>query len=138
MLQREVAEAIVAGPGEMSVLAISVQFYGEPTIVDNVHAQCFYPAPEVDSAILRVNVYPEPVVPVTDEQSFFELVRAGFSASRKQVVNSLTQGLRLPKPEIFSLLKAANIAPQRRAETLDLEEWARLWQVCIQNKKLAS
>ena len=137
MMQKEVAKVIVARPGEMSVLSVSVQLYGEPTIVDYVPAQCFYPAPEVDSAVLRINVYPEPVVPVSNERSFFELVRAGFSASRKQIANSLAQGLGLPKPETLSLLEAASIAPQRRAETLTIDEWARLWQVCTQAGKLA-
>ncbi len=129
MVQKEVAEAIVARPGQMSVLSISVQFYGEPRIISYVPAGCFYPAPEVDSAILRIDVYPQPAVAVGDRDSFFELVRAGFTASRKQIVNSLTQGLGLSKTEILSLLKEVSIVPQRRAETLTLDEWAQLWQV---------
>jgi len=129
MVQKEVAEAIVAGPGQMSLLSVSVQFYGEPRIISYVPAQCFYPAPEVNSAILRIGLYPQPAVAVTDEGSFFELVRAGFSASRKQICNSLAQGLGLPKAEVLSLLGEAGIAPQRRAEALTLEEWANLWQV---------
>ena len=129
MVQKEVAEAIVAGPGQMSVLSVSVQFYGEPRIISHVPARSFYPSPEVDSAILRVTPYPEPVLPVTDESSFFELVRAGFSAPRKQIVNSLAQGLGLPKAEVLPVLEEAGIVPQRRAETLSLDEWARLWQI---------
>ena len=129
MVQKEVAEAIVAEPGQMSVLSVSVQFYGKPTIISYVPARCFYPAPEVDSAILSVALYPKPAVDVTDERSFFKLVRAGFSASRKQIGNSLAQGLELPKAEALSLLERASITPQRRAETLTLGEWARLWQV---------
>ncbi|MCL0094680.1 16S rRNA (adenine(1518)-N(6)/adenine(1519)-N(6))-dimethyltransferase RsmA [Dehalococcoidales bacterium] len=132
MVQKEVAEAIVAEVGQMSVLSISVQFYGQPRIISYVPARCFYPEPEVDSAILRVDVYPQPVV-VTDESSFFELVQAGFTASRKQIGNSLTQGLGLPKAEVLSLLARANIIPQRRAETLTLNEWAQLWQVFNQH-----
>jgi 16S rRNA (adenine1518-N6/adenine1519-N6)-dimethyltransferase len=126
MVQKEVAEAIVAGPGRMNVLSISVQFYGEPEIVGHVPARCFYPPPEVDSAILRVRLYPHPAVAVVDIDSFFELVQAGFTASRKQIVNSLVRGLGLPKDEVSSLLAKADIAPQRRAETLSLEEWAHL------------
>ena len=129
MVQKEVAEVIVAEPGQMSLLSISVQFYGEPAIVSNVPAQCFYPAPEVDSAILRVKLYPQPAVAVTDKDSFFGLVRAGFSASRKQIGNSLAQGLGLSKAEVLPLLEKASIVPQRRAETLTLDEWAQLWQV---------
>jgi len=129
MVQKEVAEAIVAKPGGMSLLSVSVQFYGEPRIISYVPAQCFYPAPEVDSAILRIGLYPQPVVAVTDEGSFFQLVRAGFAAPRKQIGNSLAQGLGLAKAEVLPLLERANIVSQRRAETLTLEEWARLWRV---------
>ena len=128
MVQKEVAEAIVAKPGKMSLLSVSVQFYGEPRIISPVPAQCFYPAPKVDSAILRIDPYPQPAVAV-DEGSFFELVRAGFTAPRKQLVNSLAQGLGASKSEVLSLLETAGIVPQRRAETLTLGEWARLWQV---------
>ena len=129
MVQKEVAEAITARPGRMSILSVSVQFYGQPEIVSFVPAGCFYPAPEVDSAILRITVPPEPAVEVTDEDSFFSLVRAGFSAARKQLANSLAQGLKLPKAEVLPLLQKAGIAPQRRAETLTLGEWAGLWRV---------
>jgi len=128
MVQKEVAQVIVAEAGDMSLLSVSVQFYGEPRIISYVPAQCFYPPPEVDSAILRIDLYPQPTVTV-DEGSFFELVRAGFAAPRKQLVNSLAQGLRLAKGEVLPLLERADIAPQRRAETLTLEEWARLWRV---------
>lgn len=132
MVQKEVAEAIVAEPGQMSLLTISVQFYGKPVIINYVPARCFYPAPEVDSAILKVALYPKPAVEVTDERDFFNLVRAGFTASRKQFCNSLSQGLGLPKTEVLPLLQKAGIMPQRRAETLTLEEWAQLWQVFTQ------
>lgn len=132
MVQKEVAEAIVAKPGQMSLLSVSVQFYGEPRIISYVPAQSFYPEPEVDSAILRIDLYPQPAVAVTDESSFFELVRAGFTASRKQICNSLAQGLGLPKAEVLSLLGRAGIMPQRRAETLTLNEWAQLWQLSTQ------
>jgi len=131
MVQKEVAEAIVAKPGQMSMLSISVQFYGEPAIINYVPAQCFYPVPEVDSAILKIKLYSQPPVEVTDRESFFELVRAGFSAPRKQIGNSLAQGLGLSKAETLSLLGKANIVSQRRAETLTLGEWAKLWQVFI-------
>jgi 16S rRNA (adenine1518-N6/adenine1519-N6)-dimethyltransferase len=128
MVQKEVAEAIAAKPGDMSLLSISVQFYGKPEIVSYVPAQSFYPAPEVDSAVLRINLYPQPAVAV-DEGGFFELVRAGFAAPRKQIANSLSQGLGLPKAGVLPLLEKADIDWQRRAETLTLEEWARLWRV---------
>jgi 16S rRNA (adenine1518-N6/adenine1519-N6)-dimethyltransferase len=129
MVQKEVARTIVAEPGQRSLLSIGVQFYGKPSIVRYVPAKSFYPPPEVDSAILKIETYSRPIVAVTDEKSFFELVRAGFTASRKQAANSLAQGLGLPKAEALTLLEKADIAPQRRAETFTLEEWARLWQV---------
>jgi len=132
MVQKEVAEAIVAEPGKMSLLSISVQLYGKPTIVGYVPAQCFLPAPEVDSAILRIDLYPQPAVAV-DVESFFELVRAGFTAPRKQIANSLAQGLGLSKAEVLSLLEETGIVPRRRAETLSLNEWAQLWRVFIQS-----
>ena len=129
MVQKEVAEAIAARPGRMSLLGISVQFYGEPVIVDYVPAASFYPVPEVDSAVLRIDVYPGPRVAVGDENGFFRLVRAGFSAARKQLVNSLAQGLGSSREQVLPLLAEAGIEPKRRAETLSLDEWARLWMV---------
>jgi len=132
MVQKEVADVIAAKPGQMSLLSVSVQFYGEPEIISYVPAQCFYPAPEVDSAILKINLYPQPAVAV-EEGGFFELVRAGFTAPRKQIVNSLAQGLVLPKVEVLSLLGEAGISPSRRAETLTLDEWAKLWQVRVED-----
>jgi 16S rRNA (adenine1518-N6/adenine1519-N6)-dimethyltransferase len=133
MVQREVAEAIAARPGDMSLLSVSVQFYGRPEIISRVPAQSFYPAPEVDSAVLRIILYPEPAVAV-DEGGFFELVRAGFTAPRKQIANSLAQGLGLGKAQVLPLLEKADIDGGRRAETLTLEEWARLWRVFEEKK----
>lgn len=129
MVQKEVAEEITAKPGKMSLLGIGVQLYGEPEIVDYVPAECFYPEPEVDSALLKVVPHSKSPVDISDREGFFSLVRAGFSASRKQLANSLTQGLRVPKNDVLSLLEKAVIEPQRRAETLTIEEWARLWRV---------
>mgnify|MGYP000159187961 CR=1 FL=1 len=129
MVQKEVAQSIVAQPGEMSILAVSVQFYGHPRIVGYVPAGNFYPAPKVDSAILKITLSPQPVVPVISEKGFFRIVRAGFSSARKQIVNPLARGLELPKQEVLSLLEKAGISPQKRAEDLSLEEWARLERI---------
>jgi len=128
MVQKEVAEEIAAKPGRMSLLSIGIQLYGAPMIISHVPAESFFPPPEVDSAILKINVYPRPVVSV-DIESFFMVVRAGFSAVRKQIANSLTQGLGLPKSEVLPLLEKAGIESQRRAETLTIEEWSRLWRI---------
>jgi len=129
MVQKEVAKNIVAQPGDLSILAISVQFYGKPRIVDYVPAANFFPAPKVDSAILKIDMYDKPLVEVTSVDNFFKTVKAGFCAARKQVANSLSQGLDIPKSEVISLMQAAGVNPQQRAETLTLPEWARLEKV---------
>jgi len=129
MVQKEVGQSIAAAPGDMSILGISVQLYGKPTIVDYVPAQSFYPQPKVDSAIVRIDVYPKPAVDVADIEGFFEIVKAGFSAPRKQIRNSLALGLQLTSAEVVELLEQAGITPQRRPETLSLEEWANLHRI---------
>jgi 16S rRNA (adenine1518-N6/adenine1519-N6)-dimethyltransferase len=125
-VQREVAERVVAGPGDRSLLAVSVQFYSRPQIAARLPAGAFYPRPEVDSAVLVLEVLPHPVVPVADVERFFRVVKAGFSQKRKQLRNALAGGLRLAPGEASALLAQAGIAPERRAETLTLEEWAAL------------
>jgi 16S rRNA (adenine1518-N6/adenine1519-N6)-dimethyltransferase len=128
MVQEEVAKQITAQPGQMSLLSVSVQLYGKPTIVSKVSAHCFYPAPNVDSAILKIAVYPRPKIQTGDITGFFDIVRAGFSANRKQLPNSLANGLKVPKNEILPLLEKAGIDPQRRAETLTIDEWGVLYR----------
>jgi 16S rRNA (adenine1518-N6/adenine1519-N6)-dimethyltransferase len=129
MVQKEVGEAIVAGPGKMSLLAVSLQMYSKPKIVSYVPAQSFYPQPKVDSVILRFDMLAEPAVKVADTKGFFEVVKCGFSSPRKQIHNSLAHGLGIKASEVAPLLKQADIDPQRRAETLSLEEWAKLYEV---------
>jgi 16S rRNA (adenine1518-N6/adenine1519-N6)-dimethyltransferase len=129
MVQKEVGEAIVAWPGGMSLLATCVQFYSKPSIIEYVPARSFYPPPKVDSVILRIVPYEQPLVKVSDTVEFFKLVRAGFSAPRKQLRNALAQGLRLSPAEAVALLEKAGIDPQRRAETLALQEWAKVYEV---------
>lgn len=126
MVQKEVGKAIVAQPGDMSLLAVSIQFYGKPSIVARVPARSFYPVPKVDSVILRVDVHEKPPVSVPSSRAFFDTVRAGFSAPRKQLRNSLAQGLAVVTQESADLLQRAGIDPKRRAETLTIEEWGRL------------
>jgi len=128
MVQKEVAEAIAAKAGDMSLLSVSVQFYGSPEIVAIVPPESFYPAPAVSSAILKIDVYPQPKVDV-DEKGFFDTVRAGFAAPRKQLANSLARGLGREKAEVLPFLQKAGIDPSRRAETLTVGEWAELWRV---------
>jgi 16S rRNA (adenine1518-N6/adenine1519-N6)-dimethyltransferase len=125
-VQREVAERIVAAPGELSLLAVSVQFYGRPRIVARIPAGAFVPPPKVDSAVVRIDTHPAPPVEVADVKAFFRVVRAGFGQKRKQIKNSLAAGLGLPGGEAAAVLARAGIDPQRRAQTLSLAEWAGL------------
>lgn len=125
-MQREVAERICAAPGDLSLLALSVQVYGRPRLAVHIPAGAFYPAPQVDSAALRVDLYDTPLIPTSLLDTFFHLARAGFSQKRKTLRNALAGGLRLPPAQVESLLRAANIDPQRRAETISLQEWHAL------------
>lgn len=125
-IQREVAQRIVASPPNMSLLAVSVQFYTQPEIVARIPAGAFYPPPKVDSAILRLRPWPEPAVIVPDAGAFFQVVRAGFGQRRKQLRNALKSGLAISSDQAEALLSSAGISPQRRAETLTLDDWGRL------------
>jgi 16S rRNA (adenine1518-N6/adenine1519-N6)-dimethyltransferase len=129
MVQAEVAQRIIAEPGSLSVLAVSVQFYGQPRIVARVPARAFYPAPKVDSAILRVDVNPQAPLLPAEREKFFRVVHAGFSEKRKQLHNSLTHGLHVKNEVVRSWLTTAAIDASRRAETLSIEEWLRLSHV---------
>lgn len=129
MVQKEVAQAIAAAPGKMSLLSVAVQFYGKPVIVDYVPARSFYPVPKVDSAIVSIDVYGKPVVDVKDVAGFFNAVRAGFSAPRKQLRNALALGLSISTRDAVVLLERAGISPKRRAETLTIAEWAEIYHV---------
>jgi 16S rRNA (adenine1518-N6/adenine1519-N6)-dimethyltransferase len=125
-VQREVAGRICAQPGEMNLLALSVQVYGKPLVAAYIPAGSFYPLPKVDSAVIRVDIYPTPVIPYTHLDLFFRLAKAGFSQKRKTLRNALAGGLAWKTEQVEQLLQAASIDPRRRAETLSLEEWQRL------------
>lgn len=125
-MQLEVAERLTAKPGDMSLLAVSVQFYGRPSLVSKLNPAVFWPRPEVESAVLRIDTYDKPPVDVPSSDLFFRVVRAGFSQKRKQLKNALAGGLALNSATTLTLLEAAGIDAKRRAETLTLEEWAAL------------
>ena len=125
-VQEDVAERICAKPGKMSLLSLSVQVYGTPAIVAYIPAEAFYPAPKVDSAVLRVEILPEPVIPAQLLDTFFTLIKAGFSQKRKTLRNSISGGLGIAPAGAEKMLAAAGLDPIRRAETLSLEEWNRL------------
>ena len=131
MVQREVAERMVAKPPDMSLLALSVQFYGRPSIAFRVPPGAFKPPPKVDSAVVHIEVYKPGENPInpSNETAFFKVAHAGFGQKRKQLGNTLATGLSLPKEEVAAHLVAAGIEPSRRAETLSLQEWAALTRV---------
>lgn len=131
-IQKEVAQRICAKPGDMSLLALSVQVYGEPRIAAKIPAGAFFPAPNVDSAVLCVDIYPNPQIRPELLEAFFKLIKAGFSQKRKTLRNSLSAGLHISPTNAADLLTRAGIDPQRRAETLSIPEWERL---CELNKK---
>jgi 16S rRNA (adenine1518-N6/adenine1519-N6)-dimethyltransferase len=128
-VQQEVAERVVSGPGAMSLLAISVQLYGVPTITARIPSRAFYPQPKVDSAVLRIDIYSEPQVSGELMAMVFRLARAGFGQKRKQLRNSLAGGLGLTPVEVTARLDEAAITPSRRAQELSLAEWVRLAEV---------
>lgn len=128
MVQREVAERILAQPGDLSLLAVGVQVYGRPELICHVPPSAFIPPPKVASAVLRIQVHPAPLVSEERLDAFFAVVRAGFGQKRKQLHNSLVAGLHADPRRVGAALAAADIAPTRRAQTLSLEEWARLME----------
>ena len=125
-MQHEVAERIIGAAGDMSLLAIAVQFYGRPVIISKLSPAVFWPRPHIDSAIVRIETHARPPVDVPTAPAFFRVVKAGFSMKRKQLKNALAAGLQIKAGRARDLLMAASIDPRRRAETLTLEEWGRL------------
>ncbi len=125
-MQQEVAGRICAGPGDLSLLALSVQVFGQPRIGVSIPAAAFYPPPKVDSATLRVDLYDQPLIPARQLDQFFTLAKIGFSQKRKMLRNTLSAGLHCTSPQAEELLKSAGIDPTRRAQTLDLIEWKTL------------
>jgi 16S rRNA (adenine1518-N6/adenine1519-N6)-dimethyltransferase len=131
-VQEEVAQRIYAEPGDMSLLALSVQIYGKPRIAAHIPANAFFPAPKVDSAVLIVDIYASPRIKEELLNAFFKLIKAGFSQKRKTLRNSLSSGLHISPTETANLLTQVNIDPQRRAETLSIEEWEKLSEILKQ------
>lgn len=125
-VQQEVATRICSQPGDLSLLALSIQVYGQPEVLFRIPAGAFYPPPHVDSAVLLLSLYPQPRVPEEQLETFFKLIHAGFSQKRKTLRNSLAAGLRLSPAIVENMLRDAGIDPARRAETLSLSEWNRL------------
>jgi 16S rRNA (adenine1518-N6/adenine1519-N6)-dimethyltransferase len=145
MVQKEVAQRICANPPEMSLLAVSVQFYAEPKIISFVSKKSFWPRPKVESAIIKITprnlpllqrgiegdlkkieILPSPPLPKEGTEHFFRIVHAGFSHPRKQLINNLSQGLKIDRIKLVETLKKIGLAPEQRAETLSVEDWIKL------------
>ncbi|MGE5250441.1 MAG: 16S rRNA (adenine(1518)-N(6)/adenine(1519)-N(6))-dimethyltransferase RsmA [Bacteroidota bacterium] len=122
-IQKEVAQRICAAPGDLSLLALSVQVYGKPEIMHVIPAAAFYPAPNVDSAVLSIEIHPESLIAPALLPTFFRLIKAGFSQKRKTLRNSFAGGLHIKPADAESLLRQSGIDPMRRAETLSIPEW---------------
>ncbi|HEV8193135.1 MAG TPA: 16S rRNA (adenine(1518)-N(6)/adenine(1519)-N(6))-dimethyltransferase RsmA [Ktedonobacterales bacterium] len=138
MVQREVAERIIAAPGAMNLLGLSVQFFGSPSITGFVPATAFFPAPKVESAIVRVDVYAEPLATGALREQFFRLAHAGFAERRKQLHNALERNLDVPRETVGQWLAVAGIDPIRRAQTVSLQEWLRLASEALNSEEAAT
>jgi 16S rRNA (adenine1518-N6/adenine1519-N6)-dimethyltransferase len=140
LLQKEVAQKILAKPGQMNILALTVLFYGQPKLIDYVAKSSFYPQPKVDSAILKIKIYdqtiPEEIKKVLDkktvanfqEKKFWQLVKIGFSSPRKQLHNNLAAGFKLTNLGVKKILKKRGFREDIRAQDLSLTDWAYLYQ----------
>ena len=126
MLQKEVAQRIIAKPGQMSLLALSVQFYGLPQIIDYVSKESFYPEPKVESAILKIAVKNAFNLDGLIEKKIWQLAKIGFSSPRKQLQNNLSAGLNIDKETLKNSLKLAGLRPDCRPADLSLEQWISL------------
>jgi 16S rRNA (adenine1518-N6/adenine1519-N6)-dimethyltransferase len=126
-IQREVAERIIAKPGDLSLLGLSVQLFGQPKIHSHISARAFYPQPKVESSVVRIDMDSQPKIPAEDIEPFFRIAKAGFSQKRKQLRNSLAGGLRISPQRVEEIMLRADLNPTRRAQELDLEEWQRLY-----------
>lgn len=128
-VQKEVAERILAPVGQLSVLSLSARYYGTSSLVRRLSSHVFWPPPQVESAVIRLDESTTPRLPHSEEVWLFQVIRAGFSQKRKQLRNSLSSGLGLERDTITEFLDRAQIDPERRAETIQLSEWINLARI---------
>jgi 16S rRNA (adenine1518-N6/adenine1519-N6)-dimethyltransferase len=126
LVQKEVAERIAAKPGQLSILAVSVQFYCDVHLGEVVPAHLFTPPPKVDSQVIRMDFRAQPLFPDVETDKFFKVMKAGFSEKRKKLRSSLSRGLAIDKEAAEILLHKANISPDKRAQELSIEDWYKL------------
>lgn len=129
LIQKEVAQRVAAGPGNMSILAVSAQLYADVSLGDVVPAELFTPAPKVNSQVVTLRTKPLELPDGVDEKFFFRIVKAGFSAKRKKLRSSLSGGLAISKDEAGALLERAGISAEQRAQDLSIEHWRALCKV---------
>jgi len=127
LVQKEVAERVAAKPGAMSLLSVAVQFYWQVGLGRVVAAELFSPPPKVDSQILILERLDRALFPEVDQKEFFRMVKAGFAQRRKTLLNTLSSGLHLDRQAVTILCKSVDIDPQRRPQTLSMDEWHNLY-----------
>jgi len=135
LIQKEVAQRVVARPGQMSLLSVSAQYYCEVALGPLVPAVLFTPPPKVDSQVLVLKYRPQPLFGDIDTKQFFRVVKAGFSQKRKTLENALSSGLVVSKEEARALCEQAGIEPNQRAQALSLDEWHILYEVWATSQK---
>jgi 16S rRNA (adenine1518-N6/adenine1519-N6)-dimethyltransferase len=130
LVQREVADRLLAQPGtkDYSSLSCFIRYYTSPTYLHTVRRASFYPEPEVDSSLVKLDFLDKPSVEVKDEKLFFKIVRGAFNQRRKTIMNSLSRKevLDLPKSELTAILAKVGIDPSSRPETLSLTQFAAI------------
>ena len=129
ILQKEVVDRITANPGNMSVLSVSVQLFGQPSMELVVPRDSFYPKPAVTSAILKICSFDKPLIPDLDREHFFKVVKAGFSNKRKMLRNTLANGLKIDSNVSSDILCSAELVQTMRPEEVSVNEWIRLYEV---------
>ncbi len=127
MVQQEVAERMTATVGKMSLVSVAIQLRGIPKIITTISPRSFKPQPKVSSAVIRIDVRPKPLLELKSESEFFKVVRAGFSSPRKQIRNTLKQGLPLNGSESDLLLRNSGIDPTLRPQYLSMQDWGKLY-----------
>jgi 16S rRNA (adenine1518-N6/adenine1519-N6)-dimethyltransferase len=125
MVQKEVAQRLVAKPGGMSLLAVSAQYYADVEYLFSVPKEDFDPVPKVDSAIIKLKIKNEELK-TDDAKNFFRIVKIGFSAKRKTLANNLANGLHIDKKEMEKILADLGLVKSVRAQELSLDDWKKL------------
>jgi 16S rRNA (adenine1518-N6/adenine1519-N6)-dimethyltransferase len=125
-IQKEVAERIIAQPGSLSLLALSVQIFGKPRIFSDIASKAFYPQPKVQSSVLRVDMYTQPLIPMQEIDHFFRIAKMGFAQKRKKLRNALSAGLHITPAEVEEIMGKAKIKPSMRAQELAIDQWQQL------------